>query len=168
MEMNRRKLLIFIVCIALLQAGGFSHYQAGANYYRYRWCHGRAEPAGPRPWHGWRRGALPRHLGRNGDAPLATAMVVVTDSWSLCCHRRHQQRATPAGARSPMSAVLWIVIALLLGAGHSTRHRHNYGGLSMKRLVGISSAKARVGRAIGVPLTRSGRQRKIGSILWKW
>ena len=67
-----------------------------------------------------------------------------------------------------MSALLWIVLALLLGAGHSTRHRHNFGGFSLRRFVGISGAKAAVGRAVGIPMSRSGRQRKLGSIFWKW
>jgi hypothetical protein len=38
----------------------------------------------------------------------------------------------------------------------------NRGGFSFKRLSGISSAKARISRKIGIPLTRSGRQRKLG------
>lgn len=33
---------------------------------------------------------------------------------------------------------------------------------SWKRAVGISGMKGRISRKIGVPLTRSGRQRKIG------
>lgn len=33
---------------------------------------------------------------------------------------------------------------------------------SWKRAVGISAAKARVSRATGIPLTRAGRQRKVG------
>jgi hypothetical protein len=33
---------------------------------------------------------------------------------------------------------------------------------SAKRALGISSAKGRLSRAIGIPLTRSGRQRKMG------
>jgi choline-glycine betaine transporter len=33
---------------------------------------------------------------------------------------------------------------------------------SWKRAVGISAAKGRISRKIGVPLTRSGRQRKVG------
>jgi len=66
-----------------------------------------------------------------------------------------------------MTWILWLVIALLFGAGHSTRHRHNYGGFSVSRLLGVSAAKARVGRAIGIPLTRSGRQRKLGSLFWR-
>jgi hypothetical protein len=36
------------------------------------------------------------------------------------------------------------------------------GGFSWKRAVGISGAKARLSRSIGVPLTKSGRQRKVG------
>lgn len=40
----------------------------------------------------------------------------------------------------------------------------NLGGFSWKRLLGISAAKSRVSRATGIPLTRSGRQRKIGRI----
>jgi hypothetical protein len=38
----------------------------------------------------------------------------------------------------------------------------NKGGFSWKRFVGISGAKARVGRKIRIPLTRSGRHQKIG------
>ncbi len=33
---------------------------------------------------------------------------------------------------------------------------------SWKRALGISAAKARLSRQLGVPLTRSGRQRKVG------
>lgn len=40
----------------------------------------------------------------------------------------------------------------------------NRGGFSWRRLLGISAAKGRISRAIGIPLTRSGRQRKLG----KW
>ena len=36
---------------------------------------------------------------------------------------------------------------------------------SWKRALGISSAKARVSRMLGVPLTRSGRERKIGRMV---
>jgi len=41
----------------------------------------------------------------------------------------------------------------------------NIGGFSWKRLVGISAAKSRISRKIGVPLTRSGRQRKAGRMM---
>ena len=40
-----------------------------------------------------------------------------------------------------------------------------YGGFSWKRAVGISAAKSRLSRRIGIPLTRSGRQRKLGKIV---
>jgi hypothetical protein len=33
---------------------------------------------------------------------------------------------------------------------------------SWKRALGISAAKGRISRKIGIPLTRSGRQRKVG------
>lgn len=39
----------------------------------------------------------------------------------------------------------------------------NRGGFSWKRLLGVSAAKSRISRKIGVPLTRSGRQRKFGA-----
>ena len=39
----------------------------------------------------------------------------------------------------------------------------NRGGFSWRRLLGISAVKARISRQIGIPLTRSGRQRKIGA-----
>jgi hypothetical protein len=38
----------------------------------------------------------------------------------------------------------------------------NQGGFSWKRLVGISAFKAKISRSIGIPLSRSGRERKIG------
>lgn len=40
-----------------------------------------------------------------------------------------------------------------------------FGGFSWKRAVGLSAAKARFSRQIGIPLTRSGRQRKLGRIV---
>lgn len=36
---------------------------------------------------------------------------------------------------------------------------------SWKRAVGISGMKSRISRQIGIPLTRSGRQRKVGHAL---
>lgn len=39
----------------------------------------------------------------------------------------------------------------------------NKGGFSWKRFLGISAQKAKISRSIGVPLTKSGRQRKAGS-----
>jgi hypothetical protein len=41
----------------------------------------------------------------------------------------------------------------------------NKGGFSWKRLLGVSSAKARISRSIGIPITKSGRQRKVGRAL---
>lgn len=41
----------------------------------------------------------------------------------------------------------------------------NRGGFSWKRFVGISAAKSRISRSIGIPLTKSGRQRKIGRMV---
>ncbi len=41
----------------------------------------------------------------------------------------------------------------------------NKGGFSWNRFLGISAYKARISRAIGVPLTRSGRQRKLGAFV---
>jgi hypothetical protein len=38
----------------------------------------------------------------------------------------------------------------------------NRGGFSWRRLSGYSAAKSRLSRGIGIPLTRSGRQRKLG------
>lgn len=41
----------------------------------------------------------------------------------------------------------------------------NRGGFSWKRLVGISRLKSNISRKIGIPLTRSGRNQKIGRML---
>ena len=40
-----------------------------------------------------------------------------------------------------------------------------FGGFSWKRALGISAAKARLSRRIGIPLTKSGRQRKLGALV---
>ena len=44
----------------------------------------------------------------------------------------------------------------------------NRGGFSWKRLFGISAFKAKISRRIGIPLTKSGRQRKIGAMVEKF
>lgn len=41
----------------------------------------------------------------------------------------------------------------------------NRGGFSWRRATGISGAKARLSRKIGIPLTKSGRQRKYGAAM---
>lgn len=38
---------------------------------------------------------------------------------------------------------------------------------SWKRALGITSAKQRISRATGIPLSRQGRERKLGSIILK-
>ena len=43
----------------------------------------------------------------------------------------------------------------------------NKGGFSWKKLSGYSGAKANVSRKIGIPLTKSGRNQKIGRIVSK-
>jgi hypothetical protein len=41
----------------------------------------------------------------------------------------------------------------------------NLGGFSWKRAIGLSAAKARLSRRIGIPLTRGGRERKLGRLV---
>ena len=43
----------------------------------------------------------------------------------------------------------------------------NRGGFSWKRATGITKQKQKISRATGIPLSRSGRQRKVGSMLTK-
>lgn len=43
----------------------------------------------------------------------------------------------------------------------------NKGGFSWRRLLGISAMKSRISRKIGIPLTRSGRQQKLGAMVEK-
>ena len=43
----------------------------------------------------------------------------------------------------------------------------NRGGFSWKRLLGISAIKAKISRKIGIPLTQSGRERKLGAFIIK-
>ncbi len=42
----------------------------------------------------------------------------------------------------------------------------NFGGFSWRRLLGISAFKSRVSRKIGIPLTASGRRRKLGAFVF--
>lgn len=39
------------------------------------------------------------------------------------------------------------------------------GGFSWKRALGITKMKRKISKATGIPLTRSGRQRKVGKLL---
>lgn len=41
----------------------------------------------------------------------------------------------------------------------------NKGGFSWKRATGVTRMKRKISRATGIPLTKSGRQRKLGKIL---
>lgn len=43
----------------------------------------------------------------------------------------------------------------------------NRGGFSWKRFIGISRVKSNISRQIGIPLTRGGRERKIGRMVTK-
>lgn len=43
----------------------------------------------------------------------------------------------------------------------------NKGGFSWKKLSGYSGAKSNISRKIGIPLTKSGRNQKIGRIVSK-
>jgi len=40
-----------------------------------------------------------------------------------------------------------------------------FGGFSWKRATGLTRVKSKISRKIGIPLTKSGRQRKIGKAL---
>ena len=41
----------------------------------------------------------------------------------------------------------------------------NKGGFSWKRATGINNAKRKISKATGIPLTKSGRQRKAGAAI---
>lgn len=40
-------------------------------------------------------------------------------------------------------------------------------GFSLKQLVGITGRKRKIGRTTGIPMTKSGRQRKVARLLTK-
>ena len=48
------------------------------------------------------------------------------------------------------------------------RYRTYGFSFSWRRAGGISAAKGRLSRAIGVPLTRSGREHKLGRMVSSW
>jgi hypothetical protein len=41
----------------------------------------------------------------------------------------------------------------------------NKGGFSWEKLIGISRVKSNISRSIGIPLTKNGRNQKIGSLI---
>ena len=43
----------------------------------------------------------------------------------------------------------------------------NKGGFSWKKFVGISQVKSNISKKIGIPLTKSGRNQKVGRIISK-
>lgn len=43
----------------------------------------------------------------------------------------------------------------------------NRGGFSLRRFSGISAALSALSRRIGIPLTKSGRQRKLGALIYR-
>lgn len=46
------------------------------------------------------------------------------------------------------------------------RRRRSFGlSWSWRRAFGVSAAKSRISRAIGIPLTQSGRERKLGRMM---
>jgi len=47
-----------------------------------------------------------------------------------------------------------------------SRKKRRYGlSFSWKRAVGLSQRKQKIARKIGIPLTRAGRQRKVGALV---
>lgn len=57
-------------------------------------------------------------------------------------------------------------ISIILLINKKTRtFKMNRGGFSWRRFFGVSAFKARISRQIGIPLTQSGRQRKIGALV---
>jgi len=43
----------------------------------------------------------------------------------------------------------------------------NLGGFSWKRLVGVTATKRKISRAVGIPLTKSGREQVVGRFVIK-
>ena len=41
----------------------------------------------------------------------------------------------------------------------------NKGGFSWRKFLGVSGFKSRIARLIGIPFTKSGRQRKLGAYI---
>jgi hypothetical protein len=66
-----------------------------------------------------------------------------------------------------MAIIGWLLLGLLLGVGSHRHVRRNYGGWSAARALGATRVKSRVSRAIGIPLTASGRRRKLGAAIFK-
>ena len=60
-----------------------------------------------------------------------------------------------------------IILWLLLGVGTHHLVRRNYRGWSAARQLGTTRVKQRVARMTGIPLTPSGRRRKLGAAIFK-
>ena len=60
-----------------------------------------------------------------------------------------------------------LIFRAKVGGGECrTIDERKYGfSFSWRRAIGLSALKGRISRAIGIPLTREGRQRKVGAML---
>jgi hypothetical protein len=103
----------------------------------------------------------------NGFGYVAIALVAIALSplillflvlWVLGGGASHP--ATSSRNKTDRSLANDLLVVGASAGGFTTRTGT---GFSLNRTLGISGAKARISRAIGVPLTRSGRQRKLGS-----
>lgn len=45
------------------------------------------------------------------------------------------------------------------------KRKRNLGGFSAKRVLGVTKAKQKISRATGIPMTKAGRQRKLGAAM---
>ena len=60
--------------------------------------------------------------------------------------------------------IVWLIFGSIFGLG---LHTHGAGGFSWSRFLGATAVKRKVDRITGIPLTASGRRRKLGAMIFK-
>ena len=98
---------------------------------------------------------MPHSYGRSPDATPAFEGPLAMYLKDTDC---------PARILSAMRLTNVRAATVGLSEGSNMGRRRSYGfSFSWKRAIGLSGAKSRISRRLGIPLSRSGRQRKVGS-----
>ena len=86
-------------------------------------------------------------------------------SLTLCNRLSCNNHKLPQDTLNKLSLKFTPLLRQALNRNMSRKFRIPGLSFSWKRAIGLSGAKAKLSRSIGIPLTRSGRQRKVGKAL---
>jgi hypothetical protein len=99
-----------------------------------------------------------------GSARLGASSYLVARP-VRCAHVDERESPVRVCCSHESGARLVLGRGRTLGVAHGRKEEDvNRGGFSWKRLLGVTAAKSHLSRRIGVPLSRSGRQQKLGRL----